>query len=482
MGDLLVAPLLLVWSTQLWRRPSRRTLVEGAVLLLALAGTSVVVFVAGQWHYPYLLFPLLIWAALRFRQLGATTAIFVASAIAVWGTVDGSVPIGGATPTEDVQILQALMSVVAISLLLLGATLAERQAAEGALERAHAGLEDAQEISHVGSWEWDIASNRVTWSDELFRMYGLAPQSVPVTYESFLERVHAEDREHVRRRIERAHGDGQPFEVEHRIVLPDGAVRTMHGRGEVILGPAGRPVRMIGTAQDITERQLVDNLRNDILSAVSHELRTPLASILGFSLTLKEKGPGLDGPTVQAMVDHLAQQATKLDRLLSDLLDVDRLRRGLTQVRVRPTDVGALVEQVVGSLRSGRNPIDVDAASVVANVDPPKVERIVENLVANALKYTPPDTRISVRVSSDPKGLLIAVDDEGPGVADELKESVFDLFTRGVDTTSDTAGTGIGLSLVSQFARLHGGRAWVEDNARGGASFRVLLPADSTKS
>jgi PAS domain S-box-containing protein len=476
MGDLLVAPVLLVLSAQVLRRPRRRVLVEAVALALALVGTSMVVFVAGQWRYPYLLFPVLIWAALRFRQLGATTAMFVASAIAVWGTVEGWVPIGGATPTQDVQILQALLSVVAISLLLLGATLTERQAAEKALQRAHASLAEAQEIAHVGSWQWEIAADRVSWSDELYRIYGLAPQSVPMTYEGFLERVHPDDRERVRRRIERAYADRQRFDLVHRIVLPDGSVRTSQSRGDVVVGADGEPARMVGTAQDITERQLLDNLRNDILSAVSHELRTPLASILGFSLTLRHKGAELDEPTVKEILDHLNRQATKLDQLLSDLLDVDRLGRGLAQLNRRPTDVAGLVEQVVASQPWDDHSVQLELAHVVVEVDAPKVERIVENLLANALKYTPAGTCIVARVAPDPAGVLISVEDDGPGIPDDLKESVFDVFKRGADTGS-TPGVGIGLALVSQFANLHGGRAWVEDNGAGGASFRVLLAA-----
>jgi signal transduction histidine kinase len=299
---------------------------------------------------------------------------------------------------------------------------------------------------------------------------------VDVSYESFLARVHPEDRERVRDRVELACADGRPFSLDHRAVLPDRSVRTLHARGEVVLDDAGRPVRMVGTAQDITERKLVDDLRNDILSAVSHELRNPLASILGFSLTLRARGAKLSDPVVEEIVAHLTDQATRLDRLLSDLLDVDRFRRGLAHVSTRPTDVALLVAQVVGWQGPDRHAIVVEAEPVIAEIDAPKVERIVDNLLANAIKYTAVDAPIMVRVAARPDGVLISVDDQGPGIPDELKQSVFDVFERGVQANQHPSGTGIGLALVSQFARLHGGRAWVEDSAAGGASFRVLLP------
>ena len=476
VGDLLVAPLLLVWSVVLPRRIRWREIAEAGVLLAAIVGVGVAVFVAGMWHYPYLLFPLLIWAALRFRQLGAATASFVIAAIAVAGAVHGTVPLGSETLTQEVQILQALFSVIAISLLLLGATLTERQRAEEALARAHAGLAEAQEVAHLGSWEWAIDVDRVTWSDELYRMYGLEPQSLEVSLERFLALVHPEDRRRVRARIARAYEDGQAFSFDYRIVLPDGSSRTMQARGEVIAGDDGQPVRMVGTAQDVTERRRLDNLRNDILSAVSHELRTPLASILGFSVTLQERGATLGEEAVGEIVDHLVDQTRKLDRLLSDLLDVDRFRRGLAYANRRPTDIRRLVESVVAAQPQDGHVIVLAAEPVVADVDAPKVERIVDNLIANAWKYSPPGSQISVYVEGSRDGVLIAIDDAGPGVPDGAKQSIFNVFERGGDADDSVAGTGIGLALVSQFAVLHGGRAWVEDNPAGGSSFRVLLP------
>jgi len=297
-----------------------------------------------------------------------------------------------------------------------------------------------------------------------------------VSLERFLELVHPEDRKRVRRRIARAYEDGRAFAFDYRIVLPDGVSRTMHARGEVIADDDGRPARMVGTAQDVTERQRLDDLRNDILSAVSHELRTPLSSILGFSVTLQERGASIGEETVGEIVDHLVHQTRKLDRLLSDLLDVDRFRRGLAHANRRPTNIGSLVESVVAAQPGDGHVIVVDAEPVVAEVDAPKVERIVDNLIANASKYSPTGSQISVYVEGSGDGVLIAIDDTGPGVPDGAKQSIFNVFERGVDADHSVPGTGIGLALVSQFAVLHGGRAWVEDNPAGGSSFRVLLP------
>jgi signal transduction histidine kinase len=474
MGDLVVAPVLLVWLSAPFWKPRRAELLEGLGLLALLAGLSWFVFLHGSWRYPHLLFPLLVWASLRFYQRGAATSSFVVAAFAIAGAVNGSTPLGGNSPTEVVQIEEGLLAALIVSLLILGAVLSERAAAEIALQRERANFAEAQEVAHIGSWEWDVAENRTTWSEELFRLYELEP-APDVDYGSYLAHIHPEDRERVNRQIRRALLSSEPFSVEHRIVLANGTVRWMHARGHVVDDASGNPVRFVGTSQDITETKRLHELRENILATVSHELRTPLTSILGFAETLKERGTDLDEATRAEMVGHLVEQAVKLQRLLSDLLDLDRLRYGLLAPRFRPTDVGALVANVAGHQAGDGHRIDVQAEPIVADVDAAKVERIVENLLANAIKHTPPGTDVLARVERDGAFVLIAVDDRGRGVREDERESVFELFHRG-DSYGGAPGTGIGLSLVGQFAAIHGGHAWVEDHPGGGASFRVKLP------
>ena len=466
MGNLLVAPFFLVLFTVPLRSivPPRRR-VEAAALLALLAGLSAFVFLAGDWRYPHLLFPLFIWATLRFRQAGAVTSSIVVAAIAIAGAVSGNIPLSDADPTEVVLILEGLLAGIAISVLILGAVLAERAEAE-------ARLAEAQAVAHVGSWSWDIDADRATWSPELYRLYGIADRT-PMTYESFLAAVHPDDRDRLRRAVEQALAEGSSFALDHRAVTPDGRVRWLHGRGRVVLDTSGKPVRMLGTGQDITERRRLDDLRDTILSAVSHELRTPLTAIVGFAQTLKERS--LEPKLRTVLIENLFVQARRLEQLIVDLLDLDRLRHGVVHPRFAQTDIGALVEHVVAAHRDDVHPIALHTELAHAAVDAPKVERIVDNLIANAVRHTPNGTEIAVRVAPENGGVVIAVDDHGPGVAREDRKAIFELFNRG--TRSDqTTGTGIGLSLVAQFAALHGGRAWVQDNPDGGASFRVYLP------
>ncbi len=172
----------------------------------------------------------------------------------------------------------------------------------------------------------------------------------------------------------------------------------------------------------------------------------------------------------------IAQAARRLERLLADLLDIERLRLGHTIVRRERVDVADLVRRVVADYPLGGRVVSITGGPVSANVDGAKMERIVDNLVVNAAKHTPPEGPIEIRVDTRGRDLLLVVEDEGPGIADQYKQEVFETFNRGPNVSSMAPGAGIGLSLVSRFAAIHGGRAWVEDAPGGGASFHVLIP------
>src|SRR6266508_3217049 len=273
---------------------------------------------------------------------------------------------------------------------------------------------------------------------------------------------------------------------------------------DLVVSPLpGRPGRRGGqlvVARDVTERRQaeqvlraafereqaatehlrsLDELKSAFLQAVSHDLRTPLASVLGIALTLERSRGALPTADVEDLYGRLSANARRLDRILRGLLDLDRLARGLVEPRRERVDLGALVAAAVDQTQAdlvGDHPIFVELASVEIAIDSAKVERIVENLLVNASRHTPPGTPIWVRVDPRAPGALLTVADAGPGVPAEQRERIFQPFHRGPGATSYAPGSGVGLALVAQFAGLHGGRAWVEPRAGGGASFQVLLP------
>ena len=239
----------------------------------------------------------------------------------------------------------------------------------------------------------------------------------------------------------------------------------------------GRPVGVLRRHDaELRALQEAAAVRDTFLHAVSHELRTPLTVVVGCAALLADADVTLKPEEVADLIRRLLSNAEKLERLLSDLLDLDRLGRGVLEPRRRPTDVGLVLRTVVEYLDAGDHPVDVEVdADLMATVDAAQLERIVENLLANCLRHCPSGTPVFVGAHRTDDGLLICVDDRGPGVPDEEKATVFEAFQRGA-AAAHTPGTGIGLSLVARFAQLHGGRAWVEDRPGGGASFRVLLP------
>jgi signal transduction histidine kinase len=218
-----------------------------------------------------------------------------------------------------------------------------------------------------------------------------------------------------------------------------------------------------------------DQMKDTFLRAVSHDLRNPLTAILGVALTLERTKMELPRDKGMELLGMLVDKAHKLDRLLTDLLDLNRLEHALLEPNRSRTDVGALVRQVVREVDQLQGwPVSVEVDDLTADVDGPKLERIVENLLVNTVRHTPPGTPVWIRAAAFGPDLELVIEDAGPGVPPELAGTIFEPFRRG--SPGVAPGVGIGLSLVARFAQLHGGRAWVGERPGGGAAFHVLLP------
>jgi signal transduction histidine kinase len=228
------------------------------------------------------------------------------------------------------------------------------------------------------------------------------------------------------------------------------------------------------------ELREVDGMRNAFLMAISHELRTPLTSVVGYSQFLNDMRGTVSMEQMEEGVEAISVQAKRLERLLLDLLDVERLSRGVVEPKISDCDVRDMAMRVVEEFDSqARIKLNMKGP-VRACVDPALVERMLENLIVNAIKHTPAGTRIWVGASRRNGQVILKVEDEGDGVPQELKVAIFEPFRQG-EVNAGSPGTGVGLSLVAQFAKLHGGQAWVEDRKGGGASFQVALPAQAKK-
>jgi PAS domain S-box-containing protein len=327
---------------------------------------------------------------------------------------------------------------------------------------------------------------------------GVDPEDWIGSAAGWLARVHEDDRARVERANTRSNETGEPFAAEYRMRTADGRVVWFHDESVLVRDDDGRPLFRQGVMLEVTEQRRaaeledalvseraesdtlrqMDELKNTFLQAVSHDLRTPLAAILGLAVTLERDDVELKEQESRDLAARIAANARKLDRIVNDMLDLDRIGRGIVQPNLVATDVGDLVGRIVADSELARTrQVSVDAERATAEVDPPKVERIVENLLANTGRHTPPGARVWVRVTADTEGVSIVVEDDGPGVPPELRESIFEPFNRGDAPPDRGAGVGIGLALVARFAAMHGGRAWVQEREGRGASFRVWLPA-----
>jgi len=513
-GAVVVAPLLLAWSV-VWRDGlERRRRVELGAILAATLALVVAVFAADasvglqRSGLHYVVFPLVVLGALRVGQPATTAVGFVTSVVAIWGTAHGDGPFAVESVHESLVMLQLFLGMVAMTGMLLSAAIAERDAAEArraadlaALETSGARLRLALEAGRLGVWDWNILTDEVEWSDNLEILHGLPPGGFPGTFAGFEQLVHPDDRARVAATIRDALADRSGYELDMRVVWPDGSIHWLAATARVVRDADGVPQRLLGTAVDVTERRALeaesaaraaklaesDRRKDEFLAMLAHELRNPLAP-LDTSLRLLRQGSA-DRDTVLAMADR---QVALLVRLVDDLLDISRITRGTVTLRREPVAIAEVVARAVEVAtpaaveRRLALTVDVPSEALVVDADPVRLVQVLANLLGNAVKYTPPGGAIAVVVEAgdgDGAGgeVRVRVRDTGVGISPALRPRVFDLFVQGDASLERTSGgLGIGLTLVRSLVELHGGRVEAESAGPGqGSEFVVRLPRSS---
>ena len=330
-------------------------------------------------------------------------------------------------------------------------------------------------------------------------MLGYPPAAATGNPDWWARALHPDDRERVLAEWTRSDESGEPYAGEYRLLAADGRIVWIRDEAVLQRDDDGVPVHWQGVMVDITaakeatdeltraldlERQATEDMRRadeiktTFLTAVSHDIRTPLSAILGNALTLEDGDRlGITEEERKQLIHSLAAKARRLNTIVTDLLDTERLARGVIEPKLQEIAVGRLISLLVwdSDAMAGRQ-VHVDTRAVTAWVDPQMVSRIVENLLMNAARHTAPECQVWVKVLPEGDHVLIEVDDDGSGIPAEHRESIFQPFEHGPMTSVHNPGVGVGLSLVARFTELHGGRVWVEEREGGGASFRVLIP------
>jgi PAS domain S-box-containing protein len=377
---------------------------------------------------------------------------------------------------------------------------AERRAAEqanDAEQRYRTLVETLPAVVYID--EMDEQATSVYTSPRSRELLGYDARDWERVPDLWVRLLHPEDRERAVEAQKRHIETLEPFDESYRMVARDGRVVWVHDVAFVIRDDEGSPRYSQGFLLDITkekqaEQELkdalererlqgerlarLDALKNALLNTLSTELRAPLTGIQAGANALLRPDLVLEDEDAHDLLGQMVSRARKMERLLNDLVDLDRLGRGTMHANRLVQDVAEVVRAGVASTETVRDrAIAVEVESVTAAVDGPKVQRIVETLLDHAARTTPKDVHLWVRVAERPEGVDLRVEDDGPGVPPHVRRSMFEpLQPGGGGGTANPLKGGIGLSLVAGFAELHGGRVWAEEREGGGSSYRVLLP------
>ncbi len=382
-------------------------------------------------------------------------------------------------------------------------------------------LVEAQRLAHTGNWELDLIDNTLTWSDEIYRIFEIDKDKFGASYEAFLDAIHPDDREMVNTAYTDSLENKQPYNIVHRLLMKNGRVKYVNERCETFYDAVGKPVRSVGTVQDITEQKLKedelrryrDHLEETVqqrtealrlardaaeaankaksvfLANMSHELRTPLNAILGFSQMMQQDSH-LNANQHETL-DIINNSGEHLLKLINDVLEIAKIEAGKLQLDIATFDLQGLVREVSDMMRLRAKQkglqLELDQSSEFPRYikgDEARLRQILVNLVSNAVKFTV-EGMVKIRLSIKNNArhhLVIEIKDTGPGISKEDLQRLFKPFVQ-LPEGKTHIGSGLGLSIVHQFVQLMKGTISVESTPGKGSLFRVELPlneADDT--
>lgn len=482
----------------------------------------------------------------------------------------------------------------------------ERQQAQAKLEASQALLAKAENIARIGSWEYDSATGTRTWSAELYNILGFDRHQPLPTCDKILAHIHPEDCLLVRETLRRGHIEGIPWQIDYRLLLPDGTLKFVQSKGEPIIDERGKVLKVletildesdrvraeksrqrseeqlqsiadalpvliayidaqqryrynnrtyetwygksrtslqgvelqeaIGAANyqqilpyvemtltgkavtfetqftspqgkpywidatyipdfaldgevkgffsmiiDITERKAVEQMKNEFVSIASHEMRTPLTAIHGVMKLLNTGRLGELTASGQKMADMALRNSDRLVRLVSDLLDLERMESAADKIEPQQCDSVELIQQAVDTLKPTTEErqikLETDARSLAVCADRDRILQTLSNLIDNAIKFSPPHSIVTISCQQRGSDVLFTVSDRGRGIPLDKQETIFERFQQ-VDASDSRqkGGTGLGLSICRHIVEQHGGKIWVESVPGEGSKFFFSLP------
>jgi two-component system cell cycle sensor histidine kinase/response regulator CckA len=366
-----------------------------------------------------------------------------------------------------------------------------------ALEHHQTFLEQAQEVAHIGSWVVELdGSNRLGWSAETHRIFGVPLGTFEGTVEAFYARVHPDDREAIRAAKRAAIVSGMPYDIVHRVERPDTTIRWVHEQATILRETDGRPIRMIGTVQDITaRRQLEEQLRQSqkmeaigrLAGGIAHDLNNALTAIAGYAeLALNEVKSGHPARPDVEEIRRAAERAGSVTRQLLAFSRKQLLEPRIFDLNDTITAIARLLSRLLGADIHVQTRLSEKALTVLG--DPGQVEQAVINLALNARDAMPNGGLLVLTTTLEgvdeeaarnhvpmPAGtyVVLTVTDTGHGMRRETQVRIFEPFF----TTKDVGkGTGLGLSMVYGTLKQIGGFIFVDSELGRGTTFRLYFP------
>ncbi|MGC9524748.1 MAG: ATP-binding protein [Limnospira sp.] len=368
-----------------------------------------------------------------------------------------------------------------------------------ALQENEIRLKEAQRIAHVGSWELDVGTKTSAWSEEMYRIAGRDPVSFDITYSNILNLLPLEDRDKLKKAVERAIADGTPYEVEHRILGLDGSVRHVVSRGEAIFDERGKVVKVRGTGADISGRKQAEielqkakekaeanvEAKSGFIANMSHELRSPLNAILGFARLLMNDSELTSQQRENA--DLIYQSGNYLLTLINQVLDLAKLESGCTTVNPTIFNLENLLYELENllSLQAQNKGLQLTfkiepAVPITIRTDEMKLRQVLINLISNAIKFTETgwiEVRVAIASKIPPSTLKLsfAVEDTGPGISPAEQRHLFAAFMQTEVGRHSKSGTGLGLKISREFVQLMGGDIQVNSQPGVGSTFEFSI-------
>ena len=373
--------------------------------------------------------------------------------------------------------------------------------------QSEARLERSQKFANIGTWDWNIETGDLFWSDRIWPLFGYVKETTDTTYENFLAAIHPDDRKSVTDAVNDCLENGAEYNIEHRVIWPDKSIHWLHESGNVVRDLDNKPQHMLGVVQDITERKMAEyalidareeaedanRAKSQFLSSMSHELRTPMNAIMGFGqlLSMDVRSPLTENQSEN--VNEILKASDHLLELINEVLDLAKIEAGRIDLSIEDVILSDVITESLQlilpladkrgisiNLYQGKTEVNINHLSDFRNIvraDYTRLKQVIINFLSNAVKYNSEDGKITIQCSESGENIRISISDTGAGLNAEQQKQLFTAFNRLGAENTDVEGTGIGLVISQNIIDLMGGEIGVQSEPGIGSTFWLELPS-----